>query len=270
LVRGENSLKTPEGLAHGGTWTLALAPKSVGSIVGMPTVGPGEMSQGDELTVNSTPIAPLAGPPLPPNVAALGVGLAWTIVELAPDGILVCDDGGRILMANRHVESLFGYDREALVGGQVERLLPEPLRHAHELHRAGYVAAPGSRSMGSGRELWGRRSDGSEFPVEISLSPVVADQLIATIVVIRDVSDQRAAEHDARTALGEEEARIGTELNDRVVNHLFSCGLTLASVLTTDLDAAVDERLRDVVETLDTAIRQIRNTVFNGTVQGCD
>ncbi len=206
--------------------------------------------------------AGLAAVPL--NVATLGLGFAWTIVELASDGILVCDDGGQILMANRHVESLFGYDRDALVGGQVERLLPASLRRAHEVHRAGYVEAPALRSMGSGRELLGRRADGSEFPVEISLSPAATDKLIATVVMIRDVSDQRAAELDARTALvsGEEE-RIGAELADRVVSRLFGCGLTLANVLSTELDDAVDERLRNVVESLDAAIREIRSTVFN-------
>jgi PAS domain S-box-containing protein len=201
---------------------------------------------------------------VPSKMTGLGVGFAWTIVELAPDGILVCDDGGQILMANRHVESLFGYHREALVGSRVERLIPAQFRRSHEGHRASYVAAPALRSMGRGRDLWGCRADGSEFPVEISLSPAATDHGIATVVVIRDVSDQRAAERDARTAVVcDEEARIGTEMYDQVISHLFGCGLTLASVRTTQLDEAVDERLRGVVETLDTAIREIRNSVFN-------
>jgi PAS domain S-box-containing protein len=212
-----------------------------------------------------TPDGCPATPGLPVNVATLGVGFAWTIVELAPDGILVCDDGGEILMVNRHVESLFGYERDALVGSQVERLVPASLRRSHEAHRAGYVAAPALRSMGRGRELLGRRADGSEFPVEISLSPAATDRGIATVVVIRDVSDQRTAELDALTAsVRDEDARIGTELCDRVVSRLFSCGLTLANVLSLELDDAVDERLRSVVEGLDRAIREIRNTVFNG------
>jgi PAS domain S-box-containing protein len=202
---------------------------------------------------------------IPVNVATLGLGFAWTIVELAPDGILVCDDGGEILMVNRQVESLFGYDRDALVGAQVERLLPASLRRSHEALRAGYVAAPALRSMGSGRGLLGRRADGSEFPVEISLSPAATERGIATVVVVRDVSDQRAAERDARiVSVRDEEARIGAELCNGVVRHLFDCGFMLANVLSLELDDAVDERLRSVVEGLDDAIREIRTTVFNG------
>ncbi len=204
-----------------------------------------------------------AGPVSAPPPEALGIGFAWTIVELAPDGILVCDDDGQILVANRHVEDMFGYDRDALVVARVEDLLPAQFRRAHEGHRAGYVAAPALRSMGSGRTLSGRRADGSEFPVEIRLSPVATDQGIATVVVIRDVSEQRADERDAHaTTVRDEDERIGADRYDRVVSHLFGSGLTLASVLSTQLDEPVAERLRGVVVQLDTAIREIRNSVF--------
>ena len=128
----------------------------------------------------------------------MGLGFAWTIVELAPDGILVCDDDGTILMANRHVEALFGYDRDALVGAKVERLLPNALRLAHQAHRARYVSAPTTRPMGMGLDLLGRHADGTEFPIEISLSPVNTGHTEAIVVVIRDVSQQRAHERNAR------------------------------------------------------------------------
>jgi two-component system sensor histidine kinase DevS len=199
--------------------------------------------------------------PSPPE--ALGFGFAWTIVELAPDGILVCDDDGLIVLANRHVEGLFGYDHDEIVGARVEQLVPVRFRHAHERHRAGYAASPALRRMGDRRELFGCRSDGSEFPVEISLSPMASDLGAVTVVVIRDVSEQRAHERDARTTLvRDEDERIGAALHDRVISHLFSSGLTLASVLSTQLAEPVAERLRGVVDELDTAIREVRRGVF--------
>ena len=87
---------------------------------------------------------------------SLGFGFAWAIVELAPDGILVGDADGRIIMVNRQVEELFGYRRESLIGEPVEILLPARLRHAHEVHRANYAIAPTLRPMGTGKELFGR------------------------------------------------------------------------------------------------------------------
>ena len=134
------------------------------------------------------------------SAKAFGIGFAWMIVELAPDGILVTDDDGRILLANRHIEALFGYHRDTLVGTPVESLLPAPLRDVHQAHRAHYITAPAIRTMGAGLELSGCRADGTEFPVEISLSPAATDRGPATIVVIRDVTEQRALEHAARDA----------------------------------------------------------------------
>jgi PAS domain S-box-containing protein len=194
----------------------------------------------------------------------LGVGFAWAIVELAPDGILVSDDDGRIMMANRQVEVLFGYDHDALVGALVESLLPARLRSAHETHRASYVTVPALRPMGAGLEVFGSRADGSEFPIEVSLSPVATDQGVATVVVIRDVSQQRHLERDARTASAlDQDERIAADLHDRVIGHLFGSALTLASVLgRNQLDDGIAQRLHDVIDELDTAVREIRNTVF--------
>jgi PAS domain S-box-containing protein len=198
------------------------------------------------------------------SAKALGIGFAWVIVELAPDGILVTDDDGRILLANRHIEQLFGHDRDTLIGAHVESLVPARSRHVHEEHRASYITAPAIRAMGAGLELFGSRADGTEFPIEISLSPAATDHGPATIVVIRDVTDQRALEQSAR-ALSElkNHDRIAGDLHDRVIGHLFGCGLTLASVLGRhNLDHRMTEQLHDVIDELDNAIRHIRNTVF--------
>lgn len=202
----------------------------------------------------------------------LGIGFAWVIVELAPDGILVSDDDGRIMMANRQVEELFGYNRDALVGAQVESLLPTRLRRAHEAHRANYVTAPVPRPMGAGLELFGSRADGSEFPIEISLSPAATERGIVTVVVVRDLTEQRALEHAARTASARDrDDRIAADLHDRVIGHIFGCGLTLASVLgRNQLDDRIAEELHRVIDELDTAARQIRNTVFARLEYGPD
>ena len=134
-------------------------------------------------------------PPSPdalPAAKALGFGFAWAIVELAPDGILVGDAHGHIMMVNRQVEELFGYRRETLIGAPVETLLPARLRNAHEAHRANYATAPTVRPMGTGRKLFGRRANGSEFPIEVSLSPAPTDHGVVTVVVIRDMTEHRA------------------------------------------------------------------------------
>ena len=188
------------------------------------------------------------------------------IVEHAPDGIVVSDDNGRIVMANRQVETLFGYDRDTLVGSDVETLLPARMRRAHQTHRARYASAPALRPMGTGLELLGRRADGSEFPIEVSLSPAAIDNGTATIVIIRDVTDQRALEQAAQAAVAlerDEHERIAYELHDRVISHLFGSAMGLASVLSRNrLDEEDKRRLQDAIDESDAAVRAIRDAVF--------
>ena len=86
------------------------------------------------------------------------------VVDAAPDGIIVADEAGRILLANRRTEELFGYDRDALLGRDVEDLLPEQFRQVHRAHRTRYRAEPRTRVMGTGLTLFGRRVDGSGSP----------------------------------------------------------------------------------------------------------
>lgn len=116
------------------------------------------------------------------------------ILESAPDGMVIVDERGNIVLANGQLERLFGYTRDELIGAPVERLVPQQFRNIHQRHRANYAETPRTRPMGVGLDLYGRRNDGSEFPVEISLSPLQTPEGMQTIAAIRDITDRRTAE----------------------------------------------------------------------------
>jgi diguanylate cyclase (GGDEF)-like protein/PAS domain S-box-containing protein len=119
------------------------------------------------------------------------------LVESAPDAMVLADDRGVIVMVNAQTEKLFGYGRGELLGNQVEILVPTAEYRRHVKQRSSYSAAPHVRKMGVGIELRGRRKDGSEFPVEISLSPLETDDGILVSSAIRDVSERRVLENAA-------------------------------------------------------------------------
>ncbi len=125
-----------------------------------------------------------------PAPAPLADSVVRSLLESAPDAMVIVDGGGRIVLVNGQTERLFGYRREEMLGEPVELLLPEPLRAAHVAHRADYAARPRVREMGAGLELSGRRKDGTEFRVEISLSPMRAEGGTWVIAAIRDVSER--------------------------------------------------------------------------------
>jgi PAS domain S-box-containing protein len=122
------------------------------------------------------------------------------LLEAAPDAIIEVDREGRIVLLNAVTVKLFGYTREELLGRTVDALIPESTRARHALHRATYWDGPTTRPMGQGLTLLARRKDGSEFPVEISLSPVRAEEGFRVTAIIRDVTEQKIAEEKIRTA----------------------------------------------------------------------
>jgi PAS domain S-box-containing protein len=129
------------------------------------------------------------------------------LLESAPDAIILAGADGRIALVNRRVEELFGYSRTELLGREIELLVPERLRVTHGKNRAHYLAAPRTREMGAGLELYGRRRDGTEFPVEISLSPLTEGDSTRVVTVIRDVSERRRADEARRELSSEQAAR---------------------------------------------------------------
>jgi PAS domain S-box-containing protein len=129
-----------------------------------------------------------------------------SLLESAPDAAIVADPQGRIILVNAQTEQLFGYAREALLGAPIEILIPERLRTAHVDHRAAYHRAPRVRPMGAGLDLIGRRRDGSEFPVEVSLSPVQVEDGPLVCAAIRDSSARRRREAELVEARTDAEA----------------------------------------------------------------
>ena len=121
-----------------------------------------------------------------------------SLFEFSPDAIVVTDADGRITNANAQVQRAFGYTREELLGKPVETLIPQRLRNAHPNHRQIYNATPSVRPMGAGLELYGLRKDGTEFPVDIMLSPVETAVGRVTVGVIRDISDRKHIEEILR------------------------------------------------------------------------
>lgn len=118
------------------------------------------------------------------------------LLDISPDALLIVSPAGIIVMANEQMETLFGYTRSELQGQSLEILLPQRFRGAHIIHREHYFSVPRTRPMGAGLQLFGRRKDGTEFPVDISLRPLLFDKVVHVLGAIRDVTQQRLAERE--------------------------------------------------------------------------
>jgi PAS domain S-box-containing protein len=170
-------------------------------------------------------------------------------VELSPSGLLIVDDRGQVVLANREVERMFGYDSGELVGTQVERLVPERFRSRHPDFRVSFMADARTRAMGAGRDLYGLRKDGSEVPIEIGLSPVTTARGMFVLSSIVDISARRRAEDRFRAAV--ESSPSGMVMVDpngvivlvnREIERLF--GYEREELIGRSIDVLVPERLR--------------------------
>src|SRR5271169_3479166 len=117
--------------------------------------------------------------------------LSSNLLETLPDAIVAVDRDGTIIQINSQTQELFGYLRDELIGQKVEMLVPESYRSQHHRHREGYATEPKTRRMGADLDLYGRRRNGSEFPVEISLSPVSTETGAFVLSAIRDISNRK-------------------------------------------------------------------------------
>ena len=165
--------------------------------------------------------------------------LSRTLMEAVPDAIVAVNHEGVILQINSQTENLFGYTREELIGRRIETLVPDRQREQHRHHFSGYTDQPKTRRMGAGLDLKGRRRDGSEFPVEISLSPVPTDGGVVVLSAIRDVTDRKRIE--------EELVRAHEELGRRKDRQLWEYQNRLALVVDSSHDAIIGKNLDGVI-----------------------
>jgi two-component system sensor histidine kinase DevS len=189
-------------------------------------------------------------------------------LDAAPDGLIVVDQDGTILFVNPMVEQLFEYAPDELLGTCVDLLLPEDVRGVHVGRRAEYGKHPRRRSMGTGLALRGRRRSGSEFPLEISLSPLRTGDGVLVIAIVRDITERQDADEELQRAhqvlaLVDDRERIARDLHDTVIQRLFAVGLSLQAALTrTAPGEPVHDRMQLAIDEIDTTIRDIRSSIF--------
>jgi PAS domain S-box-containing protein len=171
------------------------------------------------------------------------------LLESTPDAIIMVNVTGQIVLVNSQAETVFGYARTQLVGKPVEMLLPERFRAAHNAHRGGFFGQPRTRTMGAGLDLYGLRSNGEEFPVEISLSPLVTEEGTMVMSAVRDVSERLKAEQKFRGLLEsapDAMVIVGRDGRIALVNsqteRLF--GYTRGELLGRPVEVLVPERFR--------------------------
>lgn len=136
------------------------------------------------------------------------------LIEIIPDAIVIVDNDGKIRFINSQTTNTFGYSPHELIGETVEILLPHRFKTKHIDHRANYSKHPVRRPMGSGIELYGRRKDGSEFSADITISPIETENGTFVISVIRDISDRKAKEEEAKKRARQLEDLVSTMTHD--------------------------------------------------------
>ncbi|HUR40953.1 MAG TPA: PAS domain S-box protein [Verrucomicrobiae bacterium] len=188
------------------------------------------------------------------------------LLEAAPDAMVMVGADGSIVLVNSQVERLFGWDRAELLGKPVEILIPDRLRALHEDHPAGHFAAPRARGMSVGLQLYGRRSDQTEFPIEISLSPVTTESGIMSMAAIRDITERKRVDA-ALVQRAEALARSNEELEQfaYVASHDLQEPLRTVASFTQLLQRRQQERqdpqLAQYVEFITTGVRQMQGLI---------
>ncbi len=201
------------------------------------------------------------------------------LLESAPDAMVVVDPSGLIQLVNAQAERLFGYTRVELHNQPVDLLIPERFRAAHVRHRVGYLARPVSRAMGAELELFGRRKDGAEFPVDISLSPMKSDSGLLVIAAIRDLTERREAQRrlDETVAVAqrqrifarlisaqeEERLRIASDIHDDTVQAMTATSLRMQQLRRHLSDPDQVELLGRLEDAVRESIVRLRRLMFD-------
>jgi PAS domain S-box-containing protein len=205
------------------------------------------------------------------------------LLESAPDAMIIVNNRGEIVLVNSQAEQMFGHDRAEMIGRPVEMLIPGDDRGGHVGNRAGYFASPRTRPMGLGIDLRGLRKDGSEFPVEIALSPIETEEGTVVCAAVRDTTEQKRLEQEVTVAARqrsqdlrefaisvqgaqeEERRRIARELHDELGQRLTGLKLGL-QVLEADLppdNRKAGARLHRLMRELDRMIQEVRRLSYN-------
>ncbi len=165
--------------------------------------------------------------------------LSNDLLEALPDAIVAVDRDGTIVQLNSQTQALFGYTRDELMGQKVEVLVPESYRRQHHHHRQTFADTPKLRRMGADLDLYGRRRNGSEFPVEISLSPVSTENGMFVLSAIRDISE--------RKRIAEELRRANEELHRRTAEQLGEYRSRLALIIDSSEDAIIGKSVDGII-----------------------
>lgn len=206
------------------------------------------------------------------------------LLEAAPDAMIIVDRTGKIVLINTQTERLFGYRREELLDHPDELLVPERFRGAHQGYRTAYFGDPRTRSMGVGLELYWLRKDGTEFPVEISLSPMETEDGVLAISAIRDITERKQTEderrelyerlqgsHLALRALSrrlvevqeEERHHIARELHDEIGQTLTVAKINIQQAMHALGEPTAGTHLVESVSLLDHTLQQVRNLALD-------
>ncbi len=180
--------------------------------------------------------------PREPTLASNGIAetlVSQDFLAAIPDAIVAVDKDGTIVQINRQTEELFQYTRKQLLGRKIEVLVPERYRPDHHQYRDQFASEPKTRRMGAGLDLYGRRRDGSEFPVEISLSPVSTSHGILVLSAIRDISDRKRIEEDLR--------RANEELDRKTAHEIGAYRGRLASIIDSSEDSIISKDLNGII-----------------------
>lgn len=197
------------------------------------------------------------------DVRVFGDAISGALIESLPDAVVIVNMAGSIVLVNAQTEALFGYKREEMVDHPIEMLVPEAVREAHSVHRDKFARRPGTRPMGIGLELLGRRRDGSHFPVEISLSQFVHGSETYVTSVIRDMTER----HQLRSELERQEdrQRIAMDLHDGTIQSVYAVSLGLELALTDVVQSPVEagKRVERALDSLNEIVVDIRAYIFD-------